>query len=638
MIKKLSITKKVFFLTAVMFCLYLVLTFIVQIFFYGETYIYYKRRELIHQVESLAQKYPYMTSSDEINEALVDFSNNSDSYVLIMNERGNIIYTVSYEMSLVTDSGESIRVTLDNALHDKRFSELNLKIGDKITMDYYELPSQEDNTVFIPVLISNGVDVWQMNGNLQPKNRQNFTPPLNSNSSETHFLPEQRFYDHIDSILKAFEDFKVFDKDNVSIRRRITGTISSITMPDERNLQNSLKRSESALAAIQWIAQIVNGEDLDLGERIHYIYQSQNSASKYIVVVKKIEAAGKPQMIFAVNTLKPVDEAVNVMRESYVIWFSIALLAVIAMSVIFSKLITRSIVNITQVTTKMKNLDFSQKCLVQSDDELGRLAANINDMSEKLDMTIRELVESNKKLTIDIEHERKAELARREFVAAVSHELKTPLAIIRAYSEGIADGATGERRDKYLNVIIEETKKMDSLVLDMLENSKLESGAYKLKIKTYDIAKMVEKITARLKNATGDKSLNFILEKPSDAVNADFDFDMLEQVMNNFIGNAIKNTPDNGNIYITLTDEDDTVFFAVENEGSHIEENTLDKVWDRFYKADKSRERSAGGTGLGLSIAKNILVLHKAEYGVENTVAGVKFWFRMKKQGLQNIL
>lgn len=632
MIKKLSITRKVFLLTAVMFCLYLVITFAVQIFFYGETYTYYKRRELIHQVESLAQKYPHMTTADEINEALVDFSNNSDSYVLIMNERGNIIYTASYEMSLTTDSGESIRVTIDNALHDKHFSELNLKAGDKITMDYYELPSQEDYTVLIPVLISNGTDVWQMNGSSQPgkpRGRQSLIPSFDTSFPEINFLPEQRFYDRIDSIFKMFEDFET---ENTSVRRRVTGTISSITMPDERNPQNSLKRSESALAAIQWISQIVNGKDLNLGERIHYIYQSENSAGKYIVVVKKIEAGGKPQMIFAVNTLKPVDEAVNVMRESYVIWFSIAILVVIAMSVIFSKLITRSIVNITQVTTKMKNLDFSQKCLVQSDDELGRLAANINDMSEKLDMTIRELVESNKKLTIDIEHERKMELARREFVAAVSHELKTPLAIIRAYSEGIADGATGERRDKYLNVIIDETKKMDSLVLDMLENSKLESGAYKLKIKTYDITKMVEKITARLKNATGDKTLNFILEKPSGAVNADFDIDMLEQVMNNFISNAIKNTPNNGNIYITLTDEDDSVFFSVENEGSHIDENSLDKVWDRFYKADKARERSAGGTGLGLSIAKNILILHNAEYGVENTEKGVVFRFGMKKK------
>lgn len=626
MIKKLSITKKVFLLVAVMFCVYLVLNFSGQILFYGKIYTYSKRQDLIKQVESLAESYSTMSTSEQINEALVNFSKSSDSYVMIMGERGNILYTVSYEMTIKTDTGDTVRVTIDNAVHDKGFTDLNLKTGDSITMEYYRIPTQDVNNLYIPVLIKKGSGVWQMNHEVYSKD-----VPYNDNFTASRRKTPPREPSANTAFDRAIQMFEQLERNRYSLKMDVSGTIVSITTPDERNFQSSRKMAESAWAAMQWIVN-TNGRDrLQTGEIIHYIYQTDNASSKYIVVVKKIEAGGEPQLIFAVNTLKSVDEAVNVMKDSYIIWFTVAIFMAVLMAMLFSNSITRSIVNITQVTTKMKNLDFSQKCAVQSEDEVGRLAANINDMSEKLDNTIRELVSANEKLTSDIEHERKMELERREFVAAVSHELKTPLAIIRAYSEGIADGASGERRDKYLKVIIEETEKMDALVLDMLENSRLESGAYKLKIKSYDIAEMTDRIVDRFRAGSEDKDVKFLTNTPEHAVSADFDMDMMEQVMNNFISNAIRHTPSGGQIRVCLNDDAGFAVFSVENEGKPIADDVLPRVWDRFYKADKSRGRSSGGTGLGLSIAKNILLLHKAQYGAENTETGVKFWFKLKK-------
>lgn len=639
MSKNISITKKVFALTAFIFCVYIAITLFGQAFFYGNFYTYSKRQELAKQVESFAKEYETLSNDDDINNALVDFSKNNDAYILIMGEQGNILYTASYEMTVQTDSGEIIRLSLDSAVHDKSFTDLNIKVGDTIQTEYYTIDSnQPESNIYIPATIVKGDKHWASNiiGNApkkrnEPPNTNRNTPfspvPMpnfDTNKQDKAPIPDNSISDEFGNAV-----LRVIIGENNSVTD-ISGTVLSITLPDEHNFQSSTRRSESAWAAIQWMNRIYNGEDMKVGERIHYTFVPEDSSNKYIVMVKKIEVGGVPQMIFAVNTLKSVDEAVDVMRDSFPIWIIIALIMVMIVSVLFSRLITRPIVNIMQVTKKMKNLDFSQKCVVQSDDEVGQLAANINDMSEKLDTTIRELVATNEKLTNDIEHERKIELARREFVAAVSHELKTPLAIIRAYSEGIADGISGERRDKYLNVIISETKKMDALVLDMLENSRLEAGVQKLTIKNYDISDMTGRIVKRFRNGLDDKNVDIIYDGEKDGICADFDRDMLEQVMNNFITNAVRHTPEGKKIYVSVKKQASNVTFAVENEGSHIDSEDLEKVWDRFYKADKSRDRSAGGTGLGLSIAKNILVLHRAKYGVENTDIGVKFWFRLK--------
>ncbi|MCX7714694.1 MAG: cell wall metabolism sensor histidine kinase WalK [Clostridia bacterium] len=621
-----SITTKIFLLTAVMFCIYIFITFFLQVFFYGKIYIYYKKEELAKQVEQFSKEYAVLDDPEEINSSMVDFSNSNDSYLLVMNDSGNILYAASYEMTVLTEDGQNIRISLDNAVRDKAFSDLKLKKGSYITVQYSAVGEVNDGNIYFPIKISNSDGSWRINGGKQggvrmdiPDNigdilekgkninisiyGEDAAPP--SDGGETHF---------------SISEFEL-------VSRKASGIITSITLPDERNSQASMRRAESARAALLWINRLYEGETLNIGQKIHYIYKNGESGDKYMVVVKKIEKDGLGQMIFAVTTLKSVDEAVEVMQGSHILWFFVAFFVVVAMSIIFSQLVTRPILNITQVTTKMKNLDFSQKCEVHSQDEVGKLAQNINDMSTQLDATIHELMDANEKLMSDIERERKIELQRKEFVAAVSHELKTPLAIIRAYSEGLNDNISSEKRERYLNVIVDETKKMDALVLDMLENSRLEAGVQKLDIKEHDICPFLKKIVSRFEHNCAEKDIRMILNFSSDEMKANFDSGKIEQVVTNFITNAIRHTPNGHKIYVSVSEKGTKKLVCVENEGKHIPENELDKVWDRFYKIDKSRDRSMGGTGLGLSIAKNILLLHKAAYGVENTDKGVRFWF-----------
>ena len=226
----------------------------------------------------------------------------------------------------------------------------------------------------------------------------------------------------------------------------------------------------------------------------------------------------------------------------------------------------------------------------------------------------------------DIERQVEQENQRSEFVAAISHELKTPLAVIRAYSEGLIDGVSVEKQSKYINVIIDETEKMSALVSDMLKNSKLESGAMEMDIQRYNLSEFVSEISYRLSKTAKEKNIDVLNDIEPD-IYADFDEYYLEQVVGNFITNAIRYTPEGMRIFVKAVQREKSCEVSVENEGSHIADELLDKVWNRFYKVDSSR--SGEGTGLGLAIAKNILMLHKARFSVENTDIGVKFSFTL---------
>lgn len=211
---------------------------------------------------------------------------------------------------------------------------------------------------------------------------------------------------------------------------------------------------------------------------------------------------------------------------------------------------------------------------------------------------------------------------RRELTSAIAHELKTPLGIIRTYGEGLKEKIAEDKRDKYLDVIIDETYKMDKMVLEMLELSKLEAKAYELKRESFCINYLVEAIIKKNEKVFNDKSINanYTSDKKYDI---DADYTRIEQVIDNFLSNAIYHTDENKSINIKLNNGK----FIIENEGEHISKDKINLIWDTFYRVDVSRDRSERRTGIGLAIVKNVLQLHDFKFGVENTTIGVKFWF-----------
>jgi len=600
---KFPIIQKVAILLSIVFILYAVLSILGQILFYGKLYAYHQTNSMKNTIDDFEKTYIKLYDYDSINSTIVDYSNENDSYIMIVSENGDILHSLSYDMTVYDSVGRLYRFSLDRAVNDKNFADLDLNVGDVVDVLYSSVRGKDYKSFYFPEYISKGSKTW-------------------SDDDKKMNYPNILYGDKYPSF-SGFPD--IF---NIS-SRKISGIITKIALPSDFDMRDAIKRSESTSAITSYISDKL-GNDMSKisSESDTYIYKT--SGERYIITAKKILKNNNAQYIFIVKSLRSMDEAISIMKYSYKLCAYAVVFIVILTSSIFSGLITKPVCNISDVTKKMKNLDFSEKCKVHSQDELGILAQNINDMSDRLDNTIKELVQANAKLKSDIEREREIENRRAEFVAAISHELKTPIAVIQAYSEGLIDGVSGAsvaKQEKYIKVIIDESKKMASLVTDMLEISKLESGVMKMNMQRYNLSEFTSRIAKRFKNYADKNNIEFTSDIEPD-IYAEFDKYYLEQVENNFITNAVRYSPENGHIYITLKKSDGLAVVSVENEGSHIDESDLDRVWDRFYKADKSR--NSKGTGLGLSIAKNILNLHNASYKAENSEKGVIFSFGLK--------
>jgi signal transduction histidine kinase len=346
---------------------------------------------------------------------------------------------------------------------------------------------------------------------------------------------------------------------------------------------------------------------------------------KYLVGISPLNETN--EIIFGLTSLQPVNEATSVIRDFYV-YFSIgAIIIIIILAFIYSNIIAKPLIKINRTATKMSQLDFSQKCEISSKDEFGNVASSLNFLSENLNNALISLKDANAKLEKDIEIERNLEKMRKEFIASVSHELKTPISLIDGYANGLKDNIfDGKEKDYYLDIIMDESKKMGRLVSDMLDLSQLESGSFKLIKEQFSLSELI--------SYTLKKYETLIAEKPAeleinliDQVVVDADWYRLEQVITNFITNALRHVSDNGRISVNMIKKDTGISVEIENTGSGIPESDLEKIWDKFYRIDKSGNKKLGGTGIGLSIVKNILLLHNYPFGIQNTEIGVKFYF-----------
>lgn len=362
---------------------------------------------------------------------------------------------------------------------------------------------------------------------------------------------------------------------------------------------------------------------------ITILTDKRGNETRYMISV--IPENNKDEIIFALSSLQPVNEASSVIKEFYFYFYIVAIFLIVVLSLIYSNMVTKPLLELNDSASKMADLDFSKKCNIKREDEVGNLANTLNFLSENLNRSLNSLKEANSKLEEDIEKERRLEKMRKEFVAAVSHELKTPISLIGGYAEGLKDDIfEAEEKDYYIDVIIDESKKMANLVTDMLDLSQLESGNFRLVKEEFFIDELlkvtIKKFYALLNNKNIKLHLNII-----ENVKVYADWTRIEQVITNFITNAIRHTSEGGGIIVSSEYRNDKVLISIENTGDNISEDDMDKIWDNFYKIDKARTRKVGGTGIGLAIVKNILMLHNSEYGVKNTDRGVKFYFTLNK-------
>lgn len=315
--------------------------------------------------------------------------------------------------------------------------------------------------------------------------------------------------------------------------------------------------------------------------------------------------------------------------------FTILISAVIVSYV--SRRFTDPILELNDIAQKMANLDFSQKYRVtDADDEINNLGRSINVMSDKLERTIKQLRSTNIELEKDIEEKSKIDEMRKSFISDVSHELKTPIALIQGYSEGLLENVNSddESRKFYAEVILDETNKMDKLVKQLLELMKLEYEKRKFNDTKFNIVELEKEVIRKSKVMLEEKKAEIRLNTV-DEINIFADDFYIEQVITNYITNAIKHVEEiSGEKYIQIENvvdvEKNTVRVKVFNTGENIAEEHIARIWNRFYKVDQSRNREDGGTGIGLSFVKAIMNNYGNVYGVINKENGVEFYLELK--------
>ena len=307
-----------------------------------------------------------------------------------------------------------------------------------------------------------------------------------------------------------------------------------------------------------------------------------------------------------------------------------------------SKTFSSPISELNNIAKRMANLDFSHKYAVtDDDDEINELGESINMMSDKLETTINQLRSTNIELERDIEKKSKIDEMRKSFISDVSHELKTPIALIQGYSEGLLENVNDdpESRKFYAEVILDETNKMDKMVRQLIELTKLEYEKREFNYRTFNIVELEKEIVRTSKVMIDEKQTEVIFETP-DKIDVFADDMYLSQIITNYLTNAIKHVKDvDGEKYIKITNvvlqDKQKARVTVFNTGENISEENLNRIWNRFFKADEARNRDDGGSGIGLSIVRAIMNNYGNDYGVKNKPKGVEFYFEVDLQSGQ---
>lgn len=349
--------------------------------------------------------------------------------------------------------------------------------------------------------------------------------------------------------------------------------------------------------------------------------------SDYLVLCGTLQNGNQ---ILLRTALESIKESVGIANRflAYVGIASVILCAIILYFV--TRRITNPILQLAEISKRMTNLDFEAKFHSRGENEIDFLGEHMNQMSETLEKTISELKSANNQLKIDIEKKEQIDEMRKEFISNVSHELKTPIALIQGYAEGLQEciNDDAESREFYCEVIMDEAEKMNRMVKNLLTLNQLESGNEQVVFERFDIVEVIQGVinaTAILREQNGI-DLTFQMEEPMYVWADEF---KTEQVLTNYISNAIHYASGEKRIVITVKNIEGIVRISVFNTGNPIPESEVEHIWEKFYKVDKARTREYGGNGIGLSIVKAIMESFHRDCGVINYEDGVEFWFEL---------
>lgn len=329
-------------------------------------------------------------------------------------------------------------------------------------------------------------------------------------------------------------------------------------------------------------------------------------------------------------SIESIQESALISNQFFVyVTICICILSFLAMLLI-SKRFTGQILDLAQIAQKMSRLDFEEKYDVTTEDEIGILGDSINTLSETLEKTLGELKSANVQLKRELEQKVQIDEMRKEFLSNVSHELKTPIALIQGYAEGLQENIIDDEESRafYCDVIIDEASKMNLLVKKLLDLNQIECGTETLTMEHFDIVSTVANIlsNAEILFRQKEAALKFNVSEP---IYVWGDVYLIEEAFTNYMSNALNHVSGERVIEVSITNEGEQARVSVFNTGDTIPAEDIEQIWGKFYKVDKARTREYGGSGVGLSIVKATMECLGQSYGVKNHENGVEFWFTL---------
>lgn len=330
------------------------------------------------------------------------------------------------------------------------------------------------------------------------------------------------------------------------------------------------------------------------------------------------------------SALEGIKESVSISNHFLAYVGAVSILVSIVLIMWLSNRVTKPILELAKISERMKHLDFEAKYTGDDKTEIAILGRNINEMSEALESTISELKTANNELLKDIERKNKVDEMRKEFLSNVSHELKTPIALIQGYAEGLKEGINddAESREYYCDVIMDEASRMNAMVKNLLTLNQLEEGNDVVNMERFDITALVKNYIASADILIRQKGISVRMEDYAPIYVWGDEF-RVEEVFMNYFTNAINYAKNDKIIDVRMVKEDGRVRVSVFNTGDPVPAESIGHLWEKFYKVDKARTREYGGSGIGLSIVKAIMESMNQEYGVVNYDNGVEFWFSL---------
>ena len=433
----------------------------------------------------------------------------------------------------------------------------------------------------------------------------------------------------------AFADAIARAEDTEGVRLSIVAQDGTVTYDSvvREQFMGADGTSESLFYGLSIAEAALRNADLERVEKQGSAFvnvSSKQRGEEFLCLVGRLEKDG--DYMVARIPFTYLEQNTNFNMVFLLISGGITLVFCTILAFLISRHFTRPLIAMGGMANAMAELDFSKKYEGTAKDEIGQLGQSINRLSEHLEQAIDDLRQSNDQLACEIREKEKIDEMRREFIINVSHELKTPIALIQGYAEGLREGIaeTPEDREYYCTTITDEAARMNKMVMQLLSLSKLELGREQPALTDLELDELLADAVSKTALLADAKELT--VQRMPSGLTIRSDFGLLEQVVGNYLTNAIRYTPAGGHIRLSAERGADGVTIRVMNEGEGVPEAELPLIWEKFYRTDKARSRESGGTGVGLSIVKATAELLGGACGACNVPGGMEFWFLVREK------